>query len=146
MEKRGGTANCYVTISDEPIGAPKAEKSTYVVVLSNPALDKFQNTLLPGGTLFIDTSVCTNKTSRTDIHVVEVPAGEIARELGDGRVANLCMIGAFIGYTEVLPPAKVLATAFKKVGVKHPELNALNEAAFNKGLEIGNAARGATVK
>ena len=51
------------------------------------------------------------------------------------------MIGAFIGYTDLLPPEKVLATAFKKLGAKHPEFNALNEAAFNKGMEIGKAAR-----
>jgi 2-oxoglutarate ferredoxin oxidoreductase subunit gamma len=142
MEKRGGTSNCYVTISDDPVGAPKAEKASYVVVLADPAMDKFQNTLLPGGTMFVDSSVCTKKTHRTDVDVVEVPAGEIARELGDARVANLCMIGAFIGYTQVLPPEKVLATAFKKVGSKRPELNALNEAAFYRGLEIGTAARG----
>ena len=142
MEKRGGTSNCYVTVSDEPIGAPKAEKSSYVVVLSNTAMDKFQNTLLPGGTMFVDTSVCTKRTNRTDINVVEIPAEEIAREIGDTRVANLCMMGAFIGYTQVLPPEKILATAFRKIGSKRPELNPLNEAAFNRGMEIGINARG----
>ena len=142
MEKRGGTADCYVTISDDPIGAPKAEKSSYVVVLSDPAMNKFQNTLLPGGTLFVDSSVCTLKTNRTDINVVEVPARDIARKIGDIRIANLCMIGAFIGYTDVLPPEKVLATALKKVGEKHPEFNALNETAFYKGMELGRTARG----
>ena len=141
MEKRGGTANCYVTISDNPVGAPKAETSNYVVVLNNPAMVAFQKNLIPGGTLFVNTSVCTLKTDRTDITVVEIPAGEIAIELGDVRVTNLCMIGAFIGYTELLPAEKVLATAFDKLGGKRPELNALNEAAFRKGLEIGKAAK-----
>lgn len=75
------------------------------------------------------------------MHVVEVPGGEIAREMGDARVANLCMLGAFVGYTEILPPDKVLATAHKTIGSKRPELRELNEAAFNKGLEIGAAAK-----
>ena len=141
MEKRGGTSNCYVTISDEPIGAPKAETSRYVVVLCDPAMNQFQQTLLPGGTMFINSSVCNLRPDRTDINVIEIPADEIAREIGDGRIANLCMIGAFIGYTELLPPENVLATAFKKLGSKRPELNALNEAAFYKGMEIGVAAR-----
>jgi len=141
MEKRGGTSNCYVTISDEPIGAPKAETSTCIVVLSNPAMNLFQKTLLPGGTMLINTSVCTIKPERTDINVIEVSADEIAREIGDSRVANMCMIGAFIGYTDMLPPEKVLETAFKKLGSKRPEMNALNEAAFNRGMEIGKAVK-----
>jgi len=141
VEKRGGTSNCYVTISDDPIGAPKAETSTYVVVLSNPAMDLFQKTLLPGGTMFINTSVCTTTPDRADISIVKVPADEIAREIGDSRVSNLCMIGAFIGYTGILPPDKVLAIASKKLGAKRPELNTLNERSFRRGLEIGKAAR-----
>jgi len=143
MEKRGGTSDCYVTISDEPVGSPKAEKSDYVVVFANMALKKFQHALNPGGTLFVDTSVFTEKTDRTDVHVVEVPAGEIAREMGDARVANLCMLGAFIGYTGILPPDKVLDAAHKTIGAKRPELRALNEEAFSKGLEIGAQAKAA---
>ena len=64
-----------------------------------------------------------------------------ADELGNPKVANLVMAGAYIGYTELLPPEKVLATAFKKLGAKRPELNPLNEAAFNRGMEIGKAAK-----
>ena len=105
VEKRGGVSNCYVTISDDPIG------------------------------------ICANRPTRTDITVVEVPATEIAREIGSAKVANLCMIGAFIGYTEALPPEKILETAVHKLGAKHPELSAMNEQAFNRGLEIGKAAK-----
>jgi 2-oxoglutarate ferredoxin oxidoreductase subunit gamma len=142
IEKRGGTANCYVTISEEPIGAPKAEMTNYVVALNSLAMNKFVNNVYSGGTMFINSSVCTEKPNRTDITFIEVPADDVAREIGDGRVANLCMIGAFIGYTELLPPEKVLATAFKKLGSKRPEMNVLNETAFRKGMEIGKAARG----
>ena len=140
MEKRGGTSNCYVTISDDPIGAPKAETSTYVIVLSDNAMNLFRETLLPGGTMFINTSVCTIKPNRADINVVEVPADDIALEIGDSRVANLCMIGAFIGYTKMFLPDEVLATAHKKLGSKRPELSELNAAAFYRGLEIGDIA------
>ena len=51
------------------------------------------------------------------------------------------IVGAIIGYTEVLPAENVLQTAFKKLGAKRPELNPVNEAAFNRGFEIGKAAR-----
>ena len=141
VEKRGGVSNCYVTISDDPIGAPKADDSNVVVALNDMAMHSFEDTLVPGGTMFIDSSICADRPTRTDIKLIEVPASDIAREIGSMKVANLCMIGAFIGYTECLPPEKILETAFSKLGGKHPELNAMNEAAFNRGLEIGKAAK-----
>lgn len=141
VEKRGGVSNCYVTISDDPIGAPKADDSNTVVALNDLAVKTFEKTLLPGGTFFIDSSVCELRPTRTDINVIEVPASEIAREIGNMKVANICMIGAFIGYSECLPPEKILETAFKMLGAKHPELNEVNEKAFYKGLEIGKAAK-----
>ena len=141
VEKRGGVSNCYVTISDDPIGAPKADDSNAVVVLNDLAMKSFEKTLIPGGVLFLDSTVCELRPTRTDIAVVEVPATEIAREIGSGKVANMCMIGAFIGYTEALPPEKILETTFRSLGAKHPEMNALNEKAFYKGLEIGKAAK-----
>ena len=143
VEKRGGVSNCYVTISDDPIGAPMADDSNAVVVLNDLAMKSFEKTLVPGGVLFYDSTVCALRPTRTDVTVVPVPATEIAREVGSAKVANLCMIGAFIGFTEALPPEKILETAFSKLGAKHPEMNALNEQAFNRGLEIGRAARGA---
>ena len=53
---------------------------------------------------------------------------------------NLVIVGAIIGYTDLLPAQNVLETAFKKLGAKRPEMNPLNEAAFKRGLEIGKAA------
>ncbi len=141
VEKRGGVSNCYVTISDDPIGAPKADDGNVVVVLNDLALKSFEKMLVPGGVLFLDSTVCEQRPTRTDITLVEVPATEIAREIGSSKVANMCLIGAFIGYTGALPPEKVLETVFSKLGAKHPEMNAMNEKAFNRGLEIGKAAR-----
>ena len=74
--------------------------------------------------------------------MVKVDASNIAIELGNPKVMNLVMTGAFVGYTGILPEENVLATAFRKLGAKRPELNPLNEAAFRRGLAIGKAARG----
>ncbi|MEG1633253.1 MAG: 2-oxoacid:acceptor oxidoreductase family protein [Oscillospiraceae bacterium] len=140
-EMRGGTANCFVVISDEPVGAPKVEKADYLVVLNNPSMARFKNSLVTGGTLFMNSSVVTTEPDRADINVVRVDAGAIAYELGTPKVMNLVMAGAIVGCTDILPAANVLQTAFKKLGAKRPELNPINEAAFNRGLEIGRAAK-----
>ena len=140
-EMRGGTANCYVVISDDPVGAPKVSQADYVVVLNDPSMAKFKNAVVPGGTIFVNSSVVTLEPDRDDVHVVKVDAGSIAYELGNPKVLNLVMVGAIIGYTEVLPAENVLQTAFKKLGAKRPELNPLNEKAFRRGWEIGHAAK-----
>ena len=140
-EMRGGTANCYVVISDEEVGAPKVEKADYLVVMNEPSLLRFRNSLVSGGTMFVNNSVVKCGVGRDDVNVVSVDAGSIAYELGNPKVLNLVMSGAIIGYTDVLPAENVLHTAFKKLGAKRPELNAVNEAAFRRGLEIGRSAR-----
>lgn len=140
-EQRGGTANCFVVISEEEIGSPKVDKVDYVIALNEPSKQKFEKAVLPGGTLFVNSSVVTSECTREDISVVKVDAGAIAYELGNPKVLNLVMTGAVIGYTDVLPAENVLQTAFKKLGAKRPELNPLNEKAFRRGLELGKAQR-----
>lgn len=140
-EMRGGTANCFVVISDEPVGAPKVDKADYLVVLNDPSMVKFRNSLVPNGTIFINSSVVTSEPERDDLTSIQIDAGTIAYELGNPKVLNIVVLGAIIGYTEILPEDKVLKTIFKKLGAKRPELNELNEKAFYCGLEIGKAAK-----
>ena len=139
-EQRGGTANCFVVIADVPVGSPKPYPADYAMIMNNPSLDKFENSVTPNGTVFLNSSVVSNKPTRSDITIVNIPAGDIAVELGNTKVSNLIMVGAFVGFTGLIPPEKVLETAFKKLGAKRPELNELNKAAFERGLAIGKAA------
>ena len=37
-EMRGGTANCTVILSDEPIGAPLVDNPTEIVVMNRPSM------------------------------------------------------------------------------------------------------------
>ena len=140
-EQRGGTANCYVVISDDKIGAPMAAQADDLVIFNNPSLNRFTPRLKTGGTMILNSTVATDEVKRDDIKVIKVPATEIAVELGDIRVANLVMLGAYVGYTGVLPAEKVKLTAEKKLGAKRPQLIPLNNAAFDRGMEYGKAAR-----
>ena len=56
-EQRGGTANCFVVISDEEIGAPLGDVMDDLIVMNGPSLKKFLPTLKKGGTLFINSSI-----------------------------------------------------------------------------------------
>lgn len=140
-EQRGGTANCYVVISDEMIGAPMADVMDDLMVLNDPSLTKFESRLKPGGAMFINSSIVTVEPTRNDIKVIKVPAGDIAMEAGNARSANLAMVGAYIGYTDLLPADLIKLTAEKKLGKKRPHLIPVNNAAFDKGFEVGKAAK-----
>lgn len=135
-EQRGGTANCYVVISDEMIGAPLGDTMDDLIVMNGPSLNKFIGTLKPDGRLFINSSIVKDKIERTDVEIVEAPVTELALEMGNAKVLNVIMLGVYVGYTEVIAPEIVWGTVEHKLSSK-PKLLPLNKAAFDKGLEIG---------
>ena len=87
-EMRGGTANCSVVVSDQPVASPVVTEPTCAVVMNAPSLDKFAPTVVPGGCLLINSSLVTADPGRDDVKVFKVPANEIANELGNSRAAN----------------------------------------------------------
>ncbi len=139
-EQRGGTANCYVVISDEAIGAPLGDIMDDLVVMNGPSLNKFLYKLTPGGTLYINSSIVKDEIKRDDITVVSAPVTEMALELGSAKVLNIIMLGVYIGFTDVIPESVVLDTIMQQLGKKEA-LIPLNKEAFAKGLAIGKAAR-----
>ena len=135
-EQRGGTANCYVVISDEAIGAPLGDVMDDLIVMNGASLNKFLPKLKQGGTLFINSSIVTDDIDRSDIAVVKAPVTELALEMGNAKVLNVIMLGVYVGYTEVIEPSIVWGTIEHKLASK-PKLLPLNKAAFEKGFEIG---------
>ena len=140
-EQRGGTANCFVVISDGAIGAPLGDVMDDLIVMNGPSLAKFLRTLKPNGTLFINSSIVDEKdVDRSDVKVVKAPVTEMALEMGNAKVLNVIMLGVYVGYTEVVPPEVVWNTIEHKLGSK-PKLLPLNKQAFETGLEIGRGQK-----
>ncbi|HWQ61452.1 MAG TPA: 2-oxoacid:acceptor oxidoreductase family protein [Negativicutes bacterium] len=134
-EMRGGTANCSVIISDEPVGAPIVTEPNTVVAMNLPSLDKFEAALQPGGNLIINSSLIERSSKRKDINVYLVPSNEIANELGNAKVANMIVLGAIIAATKAVKQESVLK-AFAKMFAKKPGLLAINEKAIKRGAAL----------
>ena len=132
-EQRGGTANCFVVISDEEIGAPLGDVMDDLIVMNGPSLKKFLPTLKKGGTLFINSSIVSDDIGRDDVKLVKAPVTEMALEMGNAKVLNVIMLGVYVGYTEVVPPEVVWSTIEHKMA-KKPKLLPLNKEAFEKVL------------
>jgi 2-oxoglutarate ferredoxin oxidoreductase subunit gamma len=101
-EMRGGTANCTVIIADEEIGAPIVRNPQAALVMNLPSLEKFEDTLKPGGVLVVNSSLVDKPVTRTDLTVIEIPANEMADELGVKQLVNVLMIGAMLAHLPVL--------------------------------------------
>lgn len=101
-EMRGGTANCTVIISDKEISSPVVSSATSVVAMNGPSLEKFEDLLIPGGDLFINTSIIDIPSSRTDVEIHEVDCSGLAMELKNDKVSNMVMMGAIARVTGVV--------------------------------------------
>jgi len=134
-EMRGGTANCSVILSDEEVASPVVSKATTVVAMNRPSLEKFEESVKPGGMLFINSSIIDIKAQRTDINVYYVPCNEIAEQLGNPRVANMVMLGAYIEKAQCVQVQSVLDALLHKLGERKAHLIPLNKEALAKGAE-----------
>ncbi len=129
---RGGTANCQVNISTEPIGSPLVSDPTVLVAMNRPSLDKFQKELVTGGLLIYDSSLIDRAPDRDDVEVVALPATAIADELGSARIANMVALGAYLATTGLLDKEeleKALATVTRKTSLLELNVKAV-EAGF----------------
>ena len=134
-EMRGGTANCNVMVSDEPIGSPVVTEATAAIVMNKPSLDKFEDDVVEGGNLLINSSLIDRKSERKDVNAYYISANELAGELGNDKVANMIMLGAYLELTKAVKIDSILE-AFKKVfGENKAHLVPLNKQALEKGAE-----------
>lgn len=133
-EMRGGTANCHVIISDRRIGSPLVAESDVLIAMNLPSLDKFEKDVRKDGVIFVNSSLIKRSVERQDVEALYVPATELADELGETKVANMVMLGAYLGYAQLLSLESVLAAAGDVV--KRKEFMKVNEKALKKGIQF----------
>lgn len=134
-EMRGGTANCQVIVSDEPIAAPIISMADTVIAMNLPSLDKFESKVKPGGNLFINSSLIEKKAERDDINVHYIKANEIALEIGNDKVAGMVILGAYLKLTGVVKKETVIESLKKVLGKKKLDLIPINDEALKRGAE-----------
>lgn len=139
-QQRGGIANCYVVISDREVGSPKPNVVDQLVVMNDVSMVKFQGNVKDGGIIFTNSSLVKSGVENDAVTVVPIPVTEMAMELGSLKVLNIVMLGAYIGYTQLIDENLVLDCILRLLG-KKPEFIELNKKAFAMGLEAGRNAR-----
>ena len=98
-EMRGGTANCHVIVSDDPVASPIIINPSSLVVMNGPSFDKFEDAVVPGGKIFIDSTLISRESKRDDVEVFRIPATQTAMDMGIAKLANMIMVGKLVKET-----------------------------------------------
>ena len=134
VEMRGGTANSSVIISDKKIGSPVVVNPSTAIIMNDPSLERFEPLIQENGLLILNTSECQKQVSRKDLKVIEIKATELATSLGNKKVANIILVGAYIKSRKNLSLETCIRT-IKKVLPKAPEdIIELNKKALKLGF------------
>ena len=137
-EMRGGTANCCVIVGDEPIGSPIITNPDILIVMNAPSFDKYEDTVKPGGKIFLDSSLIQRKVKRTDVEAYYIPATKLASENKLNKLANIIMVGCLMKNTGLLSFENAQAAMQKVVPAKKAELLELNMKAIQIGYEYND--------
>lgn len=133
-EMRGGTANCNVVISDELVSSPIVKEADVVIVMNLPSMEKFEKNVAAGGNLLINSSLISENTSKEDVKVFKIPANDIADELGNAKVANMVMLGAYVEISKIVSKQSIIES-LKKVLLLKDDFIKINEDALMRGAE-----------
>lgn len=132
-EVRGGTANCTVTVSDEPIASPVASFPDFAVLMNTPSLIRFEGGVKSGGTVFLNSDLVEVRPKRRDIQALSIPANTITERLGNTRGANMVMIGAFVQQTGVVSLKSVIKSVKSIFQKKGSQVHKMNTLALKEG-------------
>ena len=101
-EMRGGTANCSVILSDMPVGSPIITEPDILVAMNLPSLQKFVDSVVPGGKILVDSTLIDEKVARTDVEVFYIPATQMAKDAGFATLANMILAGKVLKETDAV--------------------------------------------
>jgi len=135
-EMRGGTANCSVVISTEEIASPVVSFPDSILVMNEPSLAKFEPKLRKGGLMFLNSTLVESRSKRSDIETFEIPANDIAAELGNVKCANMVMIGAYIKKTGAISIEMVKKSLGKVYVRANEKILEMNRKAIDRGAAL----------
>jgi 2-oxoglutarate ferredoxin oxidoreductase subunit gamma len=136
-EMRGGTANCIVNISDQPISSPIVSAYDVAIVFNQPSLKKFEPKVKKGGILIWESTTIKEPPSRTDIKIYPIPAIEKAtHELKNVKVMNMLMLGVLVKINGVVKKESVLQALKETLPERYHHLIPLNKEAIDLGMTL----------
>lgn len=133
-EMRGGTASCSVILSDTPVGSPIVSRPDVLIAMNLPSLDKYEDSVVPGGTIYVDSTLIERKVKRTDVKVHYIPATKMASDNKTPTLANMIIMGkVFEENGEFDDEEKVMEALKKVISAKRADMLDVNLGALRLG-------------
>jgi len=133
-EMRGGTANVTVILSDDRISSPYLKLYDSAIVLNQQSMDKFEETVKPGGVLLYDPNGISHHPTRTDIIIYQIDGNKLAGEMGNKKIFNMIVLGAFLKIKPIVKLDNVIKGLKKSLPERYHHLLPINEEAITKGM------------
>ena len=137
-EMRGGTANCNIILSDTPVGSPSITAPNVLIAMNLPSLEKYVDSVVSGGQIYVDSSLIGAKVERDDVEVFYIPATQMAKDEGLGNLANMIIIGHLLENHPELSFNGTEDVVEKLVPPKKAALKELNNKALALGRDYKN--------
>ena len=134
-EMRGGTANCNVILSEDPVGSPIITAPDVLIAMNLPSLQKYVDSVVPGGQVYVDSSLVDAKVDRSDVEVYYIPATQMAKEENIASLANMIIVGHLLENNPELDFNGTDTVVNKLVPPKKAALIELNMKALTLGKE-----------
>jgi 2-oxoglutarate ferredoxin oxidoreductase subunit gamma len=134
-EMRGGTANVTVILSDDRISSPYLKLYDTAIILNQQSMDKFEQTVKPGGILIYDPNGITHHPTRTDIDIYQIEGNKLASDLGNKKIFNMVVLGAYLKVKPLVELDNVIKGLKKSLPERYHHLLPLNKEAIVMGMD-----------
>ena len=134
-EMRGGTANCSVCLSDDPIGSPLVLAPDALVAMNQPSLDKFAGAMAEAGVVVADSTLIANVPDIPGVRMCALPATAMAEEAGFKKLANIIMVGKLFAETRFCAEDTLWKAMEKCVPASKAAMLEMNKKALTLGMD-----------
>lgn len=134
-ETRGGTANCAVILSPSTINSPVFSKADTLLIMNKPSLDKFLLKVKSDGVIIYNSSLIKEEV-KSEALVIPIPANDEAQKLGNVKVANMIILGAYIALKEVFSLEEIGVVLKNFLGESKKDLLEIDLKALQLGYDL----------
>lgn len=141
-EVRGGTSNCTVVISDEPIACPVVASPDSLVAMSKASIRKFAKDVKSGGLIILNSSQIDSPPQLdSSIKLVSIPIDRLAIELGSPKSSNMVAIGAYLGIKGILSVEQAAKSLAEVLSERYQKTIPVNSEALRRGAEFAKTGK-----
>jgi 2-oxoglutarate ferredoxin oxidoreductase subunit gamma len=133
-EARGGACSAQVVVNTQRNLYPMVTHPDVLVVMSQPAYEKFVTEVKPGALVLYEESLVQPENLPEGCTAHGIPATQFAEDLGRKMVLNIIMVGFFAALTDVCTVDSLKQAVLSSVPKGTEKLN---QDAFERGYDYG---------